>query len=109
VQAPLQPVGGPLGQALHVPFVHVEPVGHTLSHVPQLNSSVWRSTQLPLQLNVPPVQLSAHVPPMQSVFAVMVQSTLFAHDVPHVVGSLKLTHTPLQFVVPVGQHLPLEL
>jgi hypothetical protein len=48
------------------PPEHGAAAGHAVPHAPQFALSLIRFTQLPLQLVVPPVQVSAHAPAMHT-------------------------------------------
>jgi hypothetical protein len=72
--------------------------------VPQLSSSVSRSTHAPLQLTCGNVQLTVHVPPEQT--SPGWHMPTFMHVVPHVAALLRFVQTPPQLTVPIGQQMP---
>jgi hypothetical protein len=77
---------------------HVEPVGHTVPHAPQLFESVVGLTHMPLQGVLPVAHDSARHEPIT-------QAWLFAHAVPQAPQFVRLvarsTHAVPQSIIPV--------
>jgi hypothetical protein len=64
MQSPLQVISGDRHEPWHVPRTQICPVPQTLLQEPQLCASLWKSTQAPAQIVVPPGQ--AHTPETQT-------------------------------------------
>ena len=93
----------------HTPAEHA-PLAHTLPQVPQLFGSVFVFVHVPKHaVGVAGValQFATHVPAEQT--SLPWHGPALLHDVPHVVGSVRSTQVPLQFTVPIAQHLPFAL
>ena len=85
---PVAPVGH-----VHALAAHVESVGHTRPHIPQLRGSVVRFVQPAL----PPPQLVA---PLGQLHAPAVHTPALPHELPHApqfaVSVIRSTHLPPQ-------------
>jgi hypothetical protein len=101
------------GQASHTPGVvwpQVPPSGQLLPHEPQLLTSVFLSTQVPLQRSgVGLVQLDTQVCDDELQNVLIGQLTAFWQVEPHEVLLSRSLQTPPQLTWPVGQHRPASL
>jgi hypothetical protein len=86
-----------------VPAWQVVPLAQRFPQAPQFELSVCSSTHAVPQAERPPVQVSVHLPAVQSC-----APTHSVPQVPQLFGSIeRSTHTPPQDVCPAGQaHLP---